>query len=309
MATSGSINYLATRDDIITEALEQLGVLEEGQSPTAAQLTSCSTTLNMLVKTWQAEGLNLFALQRLYLFLQKDTHEYTLSSTGDNFTASFVKTTTTATAASGTTTLSITAATGMSANDYIGVKLDDGTLQWTTISGTPTTTVTLATPLTADVSSGVVVYVYTSKANRPMKITNALRRDLTDNDIPMEMISRDEFVRLADKTTDGSVTQLYYDPQVSAGILHTWTETDTVDNYLVLWVQRTLEDFDAAGDDADFPQEWYLPLVFNLAMVMIPKYGAPSSIARQIMSFAGLYKSIAEGFDSEDGFMIVPDMS
>jgi len=62
MATSGSIDFAATRDDIITEALEQLGALGEGESPNAAQLASCGRTLNMLVKAWQGEGLNLFAL-------------------------------------------------------------------------------------------------------------------------------------------------------------------------------------------------------------------------------------------------------
>jgi len=55
MATSGSIDFATTRDDIITEALEQLGVLGEGESPSAAQLTSCSRTLNMMLKAWQAQ--------------------------------------------------------------------------------------------------------------------------------------------------------------------------------------------------------------------------------------------------------------
>jgi hypothetical protein len=72
MAVSASIDFAATRDDIITEALEQLGVLGEGESPSANQLTSSSRTLNMMLKSWQATETNLFAIERTYLFLQKD---------------------------------------------------------------------------------------------------------------------------------------------------------------------------------------------------------------------------------------------
>ena len=104
MPTSGSINLSASRDDIITEALELLGVLAEGDSPTAAQLTSCARTLNYMVKTWQADGINLFAVQQAYLFLIKNQSVYSLlSTTTDHYTASFVETTTSAAAVSGAT--------------------------------------------------------------------------------------------------------------------------------------------------------------------------------------------------------------
>ena len=67
MAVSGSTNFSVTRDDIINEALELLGVLGEGEVANTNQLTSASRTLNMMTKAWQADGLNLFAVQRSYL--------------------------------------------------------------------------------------------------------------------------------------------------------------------------------------------------------------------------------------------------
>ena len=52
MATSGTYTYSATAAQAIQEALEILGVLESGRTPTTADQTSCLTTLNMMVKQW-----------------------------------------------------------------------------------------------------------------------------------------------------------------------------------------------------------------------------------------------------------------
>ena len=155
MATSGSINLSASRDDIITEALEILGVLAEGTTPSAAQLTSCARTLNYMIKAWQSDGINLFAVQQVYLFLIENQSAYSLiSTTTDHYTASFVETTTSAAALSGASSIVVTSATGISASDKIGV-YQDSTMHWTTVNGAPSgSTVTLTAPLTADVASG-----------------------------------------------------------------------------------------------------------------------------------------------------------
>jgi hypothetical protein len=55
MAYSTSGDYNATATDIITEALEILGVLEEGEAPSAAQSTSALRSLNYLIKNWSAD--------------------------------------------------------------------------------------------------------------------------------------------------------------------------------------------------------------------------------------------------------------
>ena len=81
MATSASINLAATRDDIITEALEHLGVLAEGESPSTAALTACSRTLNYMVKAWQGmlRG-ELWTINRVVLFPKKNQHEYSIKN-------------------------------------------------------------------------------------------------------------------------------------------------------------------------------------------------------------------------------------
>ena len=310
MATSGSIDFVVTRDDVITEALELCGVLGEGESPNSDQLSSSSRTLNMLVKTWQANGLNLFAVQRLYVFLEKNKHEYTLNNSGDHFTTSFVSTAINGAVSSGSSSITVDDASSILDSDNIGIKLDDGTMQWTTVNGAPSgNDITLSASLTDDVNDGATVYAYTSKANRPMKILEGYVHS-DSSDTPVEQVSRRTYWELSDKTDDGQVNQFYYDSQVSSPVLYVWPETDNVSDYLILHVQRTLEDFDAASDDADFPQEWYLPLAYNLAAILVPKYGVHPTQAKMINTWAQYYYRMAWEFDMEFGASVTfePDL-
>ena len=310
MATSGSIDFSVSRDDIITEALEQMGVLAEGQSPSADQLTSMARTLNMLVKTWQADGLNLFAVQKLYVYLEASKSEYSLSSTTtDHFSAEYNRTTLSVAGVATDSTVTVTTVTGIADGDYIGIKLDDGTMDWTTVNGAPAGSVVILTAaLTGAAASGNTVYHYTSKANRPMRIANVVMSDaVSEQDTPIGTMSRQEYIELPNKGADGSVNQVYYDPQVGTGVLYVWPQADDADKYLTIWVQRTLEDFDAASDNADFPQEWYLPLALNLAAISCTKYGVHRFERSQINQLAAMYLRLAQSFDIEDGFQFQPE--
>lgn len=302
MATSGSINLTATRDDIITEALELLGVLPEGESPNSAQLTSAARTFNYMVKAWQADGLNLFAMQQAFLFTNKDQSAYTLNSTTtDHYTASFVETALAADAASGATTITVDSITGISASDKIGVYQDDDTVHWTTVSGAPSgSTVTLAAALTAAASDDAVVYAYTDKADRPMRVLEAtVHHASSGTDIPVHIGSRTEYFEQTDKNTDSRVNTVYYDPQVTAPKLYVWPQSDDERDYLKLYVQRTLDDLDAASDDVAFPQEWFLALAYGLATLLGPKHGKPLTSLAPLSEIAKQEYERVRGFDDE----------
>lgn len=310
MATSGSIDLTATGQDIIDEAYELVGVIEEGGSPTSNQTASAKRTLNYMMKAWQGEGTNLWAIQKLTLFLEKDKHKYTLSSSGDHVTASFVSTEIATAASSGDTTIEVDSITGISNGDNIGVELDDGTMQWTTVSGSPSgSTITLSASLTDDVNVDAAVYAYTTKANRPMKILTATNTSFDDTDTSdLDIITLDEYAELSVKDTDGYVTSLYYDPQLSAGYLYIWPETDSVRNRLSLWAQRTIEDIDTAStDDVDFPQEWYTALSYNLAAMIAPKYGLTRAEKDELWNVATYFKDLAEGYDRDPYTLMIPD--
>ncbi len=60
MATSGTINGTLTVRDILTVSLRLLGVRGKGQEPTADDANVAIPLLNGMLKTWQAEGCNLW---------------------------------------------------------------------------------------------------------------------------------------------------------------------------------------------------------------------------------------------------------
>ncbi len=303
MSTSGSIDFTVTTEEIITEALELLGVLGEGESPTTDQITSSQRTLNMMAKTWQADGLNLFAMQRNYLFLEKGKSQYQLSKTStSNFTADFNETTLAADASIGATTVTLTDASSVSSLDTIGIYLDDGTLSWGLVFGAPSGNVVTVFPaLTSTASTGSVVYSYTAKSNRPMLILEGYSHQFGATDIPLDLISRVDYYDLTNKTAEGFVNQLYYDPQIDAGNLFVWPLPNDERDYLILLTQRTLDDFDSTSNTPDYPQEWYMPLAFNLARYLAPKYGTPQMDYSRIMQQARELYETSRGFDTEMG--------
>ena len=57
-------------------------------------------------------------------------------------------------------TIDVDSISGIADDDGIGITLDDGTVQWTTVNGTPSgNTVTLAEDLDGDAAAGNVVYI------------------------------------------------------------------------------------------------------------------------------------------------------
>jgi hypothetical protein len=60
MATSSSSNFALTRDDIITIALRRINELGTGETPSPTRITECALALNMIMKSWQADGMQIW---------------------------------------------------------------------------------------------------------------------------------------------------------------------------------------------------------------------------------------------------------
>lgn len=79
MTTSSSTNFTLTRDEIIQEALEQIGAIGIGDTISATDITTCSRTLNMMIKAWEAKGIHLWTLTEMSVALVVAQATYTLS--------------------------------------------------------------------------------------------------------------------------------------------------------------------------------------------------------------------------------------
>jgi len=294
MTTSGVYTFNRTRNEIIHQAGRKVGAWAAGETVGAQAITDFAETLNIMVKHWQGQGIHIWRTTEAVLFLQLDQVRYSLGSAStDHATESFVETSISADEALGQTVISLTSTSGMTANDAIGIQLDDGTLQWTTISVVGASTVTVNAALTDSASAGNLVVTYTTALVRPLKVLSARRFNFnSDIDTPMFEMDRIEYQELPNKTATGNVNGYYYDRRGGAntlGLLYVWPQPSSIDECVKMTIARPIQDFNAAGDNADVPTEWLQALIWNLAEQMAPEFDVPPNKFSMIQVMATKY--------------------
>jgi hypothetical protein len=272
VSTSGTVTYSVNEADIIKDALIEIGYLDATETPTANDITTARRKLNLIVKQWVSQidfapGLKMWTRRTGYLFLQKDQVQYALGPTGDHATEAYADTTLSASASFGASTISVTSATGFATTYNVGVQLDDGSIQWTTVNGAPAgTTVTLAAVLTGAASSGNAVFCYQTKIRRPFDLLSGAIRDAAGNDTPVDVnMGRAEYEVIPSKASTGTPYALYFEAQRTNAQAYLNCAPEDCSSVLRLPYLSYIEDFTAQTDDADFPAEWARPLALQLA--------------------------------------------
>lgn len=310
MARSGSYNYSMDRDTIIRRAMQLANIINLNQASRGDDLAFAVDMFQSMLKLWQAEGIQLWNRRQATLFTAYQDEQYSISNTGDHCANSYVNTTLSAAEASGQTVLSITSTTGMTASDNIGIELDDGTRQWTTIVSVDSATqITVTASLTGAAASGNTVVAYTNKiADRPLRILDMRSVDLANNKtaITMENIGYDQYFNIPIKTTDGRPLNYYYDKLLDAGELYVFPRPNDVNILLEFTYHEAIEDVDSGTNSMDFPTEWTLPLIYGLAVELMMAYGKFQELP-MIDVKAQQYKQIVREFDSdEEPLFILP---
>lgn len=304
MATSGTATFNLTRNDICEKAARKVGALRGGSTMGPAMLAEFASDLNVMVKAWQGTGIHVWTVAEATLFPAVDQVRYALAKTGaDHVTGSYVETAVTADEASGQTILSVDSTSSITALDNIGIVLDDGTLQWSTVASKTSTTVTVNDVLTDSASQYNPVFTYTSKIARPLKIVDVRRYDIASaRETPIKMLSRLDYQALPNKSSGGTINQAFYDPQLATGYLYLWLGPLTTTDLVKFTYHRPIEDFNAAGDNPDFPIEWGMAMIFNLALIKSSgmDYEVPANKRREIAEMAAMYYDAVAGFDREN---------
>ena len=140
---------------------------------------------------------------------------------------------------------------------------------------------------------------------KPLKLTQAFNHDsVSDVDIPMRILTRQEYNMLGNKTSSGNPIQIFYDPQRTYGILSVFpvpTSTEATNNTIVIHYQRPFEDFNASTDELDFPQEWFDAVCYGLACRLAPEACISSTDRKQLWQEMTIIKNEALGFGTEEG--------
>lgn len=268
---SGSIDFSVNAYDIITQACKELGTYD-GHAITSSQLSDGLFKLNCLVKQYQSSifpGLMEFSRKRAYLFPQKGNAVYSLGV--DKAANSYVETSLTATSPTADTTLTVASISGISANQNIGILLNTGYVQWTTVSGTPSgSTVTIATGLASSAAIGARVIAYTTTLECPLRILEASVRNKQGTEITISPITLKTYEKIPDKSAQGTPSRFYQESQINTLDVyfdHAFYDAEQVVRMVYL---STIDDFDYASDTLDYPQSYFRFLYYALAIDWAP---------------------------------------
>lgn len=302
----------ATSQTIINAALRLIGEVDANQEVDAVETQDALEALNFLVKSYQNQGLHLWTKTEGVLFLDVGKTDYFIGPSGDEATTTddFIISELTVAGVVLDTTLNIDS-TGMLVDDKIGILLDDGTRQWTTILSIPNSaSVTIPlTGLTGATAIGNSVFSYTNQIDRPVRILQ-LRRDSLGNfdEIEATQWSREEYFAQPNKTSQGTINNWYYSPQLTNGRLYIWQTANSADQLAKFTFERPLEVTDDITVDTDFPAEWFRTLKYNLAVDIAPEYTISMQRLSNLQITAETLLEDSLGFDTEtDSISMMPD--
>jgi hypothetical protein len=82
MALSDTFAFSLNRDQLITKACRLLGVISAAQTtPSPDEITSAANSLNLMLKAWQADGMQLWQVTELSIPPVEGVAEYTIGPT------------------------------------------------------------------------------------------------------------------------------------------------------------------------------------------------------------------------------------
>jgi hypothetical protein len=282
---SGTITFNPVVSDIVGRALNLLGVQAAGEVLDSNNYSTGLDFLNMLVKYWQTKGIGLWTMEQTVLFLQNGQAIYQLgNNSSDLASTEWVVTTLAATPSGGATQVVLSTLqdpielnSPMLVGDNIGF-VNGNVIYWTTISAinTSNNTVTIngTIPMNSSIQAGTFVYTYRALMPRPMEIKDVHFKNNSQIDFPCEQLSRMDYEQYTTpkNLTTSIVLKYYFEIQETDSFIHLWPVPSDITGQIRFTSIRRLDDFDNVSDTADFPQEWIMPLVYNLAMFLAPVY-------------------------------------
>jgi hypothetical protein len=140
----------------------------------------------------------------------------------------------------------------------------------------------------------------------PLKMLDAYVENIAGNNtrIPIDIIAKSEYNILPRNSSSSQPVKLAYQPFNNYGEISIWPTPDSnvATNYrITMTYQRPFEYFISSTDTMDFPEQYYLPIVYKLAVLLAPEWGIPLEDRRLLIQEAENYLKEIEDFGEEDG--------
>lgn len=297
MTVSGATSFLLDRDQLLADAMAQIGV--DSTLVTATKTTQCQDFLNMLIKHYELTNVHMWEENEATMFFNIGQSIYNISTSNTNVAGDYCKETTLSTNGTGNLLTVVTCkgqdATNMAIGDNIGVVLDSGSIYWSTIASVNTSLlqVTMTGSLPSSASSGANVFTYTNTTSIPLSISSVRWVQADGTERICYMRGRDEFMMIPQKIEQGSPNQVFFHTGLNFGVMNVWPTPWSSSERLHFSYTRTLDDFVTGTDTQDLPQSWTLALCLNLAVLIAPIFG------KDLMKTMPLLPKLAEAAYSQ----------
>jgi len=141
--------------------------------------------------------------------------------------------------------------------------------------------------------------------DKPLKVIQGFYRNKQVTpyiDIPVMVLSKQEYNVLGSKFSTGTANTIFYDPRKLNGVLYVYLTPDLnaqTNLELHIVAQMPLDDLTSALGVPDFPNEWMNCLMWNLADQLSLEYGVPMNARQEIAQRASTYKTMLSDWDVE----------
>jgi hypothetical protein len=143
---------------------------------------------------------------------------------------------------------------------------------------------------------------------RPYRIVDVRYRNTDANDLPMTELTRQEYYDLPDKTSNGTPTSWYFDPQRATTAIYVWPLPSSVTTEtLRITHQRRMEDIDDVDNEIDVDQEHLSTVGYNLAARLADDYGRKGPHIDRVIARAEQLKERMMDMDRVEVVRFVPE--
>ena len=196
--------------------------------------------------------------------------------------------------------------------DFIGIRLDDNTRQWTkVVEVLSSTQVFNSDGLTGVSAIDRSVFSFPDLIPRPLRLLQVRRETIGGNDeIEATKWSRQQYFAQPDKSSQGQINNWYYTPELTNGRIYIWQTAQDVDQVGKFTYIRPIDVNTSTADNPDFPAEWFSVLKYNLAVELAPEFTIEQNRLDRITLKAAQDLDEALGYDREDSSLYVqPNLS
>ena len=141
--------------------------------------------------------------------------------------------------------------------------------------------------------------------DKPLKVIQGWLRNTSVSpmiDIPIQMLSQQEYNILGSKFSTGISNSMYYNVRKNSGNMYVYLTPDantSQDYELHFMAQQPMDDINTGSQIPDFPNEWMNTLVWGLADQLAIEYGVIDSRRQEIAARAGAYRDRLNDWDVE----------